>query len=488
MDHANISSYHLSRLYIGGAWVEPSSTRQFTVISPHNETEYLRVPEAEAADVNRAVAAAKEAFDHGPWPRMAPAERAGVLGAMAGALMSRAVELGDIWLNEMGVVSSVSGYNAPTAAGIFGYYAALGGTFEFQEPHVPSFGGGAGLLVHEPVGVVAAVIPWNAPLTLLAYKLAPALLAGCTVVLKTAPEAPLDAYVFAEICEQLGLPPGVVNIITADRAASELLVRHPDIDKVTFTGSSATGKRIASICAERLARYTLELGGKSAAVLLDDYDVELAAKSLTDSLMMMNGQVCAALTRVVVPRARHDAFVEAMASEFAAVKIGDPYDPATQLGPLAMERQRDRVEYYIAKGKQEGADLAHGGSRPASLNRGWFIEPTLFANVNSQAVIAQEEIFGPVGSVIPAASEDDAVAIANGTVFGLNSAVFTQDAKRAYQFGRRLRAGTVGHNGFRVDFDIGFGGFKQSGIGREGGVQGLRAFLETKTMLLAEMP
>ena len=483
-----VSIRYPNHLFIGGAWVEPSSAARITVISPHTEEAFLSVPEALEADVNRAVAAARQAFDNGPWPRMTPAERAGYLGAIAGKLMERTTELAHVWTNEMGVTNGMAHFGAPTVAGVFAEYAAMAGTFVFEDPREPSYGGGAGLLVREPVGVVAAIIPWNAPLTLLGYKLAPALLAGCTVILKSSPEAPIDGYIFAQICEEIGLPPGVVNVVTADREVSELLVRHPDVDKVSFTGSSVAGKKIASICGERIARCTLELGGKSAAVVLDDYDMGLAARELTTSLTFMNGQVCAALTRVIVPERRHDEFVDAMGTAFSSVKVGDPYDPETQLGPLAMKRQLDRVEGYIAKGKQEGATLAFGGSRPAGLNRGWFIEPTLFANVDNRSTIAQEEIFGPVISVITAKSEEDAINIANDSVYGLNSSVFTHDVDAAYRVGRRLRAGTVGHNGFRTDFSIAFGGFKQSGLGREGGKEGLLPYLETKTMLFSDTP
>lgn len=483
-----VSLSHPDRFFIGGEWVAPSSEARFTVISPHTEDVFLSVPEAQAGDLNRAVAAARQAFDAGPWPRMSPAERAGFLGAIAGKLMERSSDLAHVWTNEMGIINGIAQFSGPTVAGVFGFYAALASTFKFEERHEPSYGGGTGLLVREAVGVVGAIIPWNAPLTLLGYKLAPALLAGCTVVLKASPEAPIDAYIFAEICEAIGLPPGVVNVVTADREVSELLVRHPDVDKISFTGSSAAGKRIASICGERIARCTLELGGKSAAVVLEDYDIGTAAQDLTNSLMFMSGQVCAALTRIVVPAKKHDDFVEAMGTAFGKVTVGDPYDPNTQLGPLAMKRQLDRVEFYIAKGKAEGATLAYGGSRPAGLNRGWFIEPTLFANVDNRSTIAQEEIFGPVVSVIPAASEEEAIGIANDSLYGLNSAVLTNDVEAAYRVGRRLRAGTVGHNGFRTDFNIAFGGFKQSGIGREGGKEGLLPYLEAKTMLFDSDP
>jgi acyl-CoA reductase-like NAD-dependent aldehyde dehydrogenase len=314
------------------------------------------------------------------------------------------------------------------------------------------------------------------------------LITGCTVIVKASPEAPSAAYILGEICETIGLPAGVINILTADREVSELLVRHPGVDKISFTGSTAAGRRIASICGERIARCTLELGGKSPAVILDDFDLALAAERIVRHAGHLTGQVCSSLTRMIVSRHRHDDFVEALSSAFAQVTVGDPFDPASGMGPLAMERQRDRVEGYIAKGKAEGATLATGGSRPAHLDRGYFIEPTVFGNVDNGSTIAREEIFGPVLSVIPADSEEQAVEIANDTIYGLNSAVFTNDPDRAYAVGRRLRAGTVGHNEFRSDFSIAFGGFKQSGIGREGGVEGLYPYLEAKTMIFETMP
>jgi aldehyde dehydrogenase (NAD+) len=269
---------------------------------------------------------------------------------------------------------------------------------------------------------------------------------------------------------------------------SELLVRDPRVDKITFTGSTAAGRRIASLCGERIARCTLELGGKSAAVVLDDMDIAEAASTLARSECMLAGQVCSSLTRIVVSRPRHDELVDALAAVFSSVQVGDPFDSATQMGPLVSSRQRDRVEGYIAKGREEGAVLVTGGGRPKGLDRGYYVEPTVFAHVDNSSVIAQEEIFGPVLSVIAADDEDHAVAIANDTIYGLNASVFTKDVERARQVARRLRSGTVGHNAFRTDFAIAFGGFKQSGIGREGGTEGLLPFLETKTVVLEGVP
>jgi aldehyde dehydrogenase (NAD+) len=292
----------------------------------------------------------------------------------------------------------------------------------------------------------------------------------------------------AEIAEDIELPPGVLNVVTADREVSELLVRDHRVDKIAFTGSTAAGRKIGSICGERIARCTLELGGKSAALILDDADIGAAAAALARAECMMSGQVCSSLTRIVVPRNRHDEFADALAARFSAVQVGDPFDAATQMGPLAMERQRDRVEGYIAKGIEEGATLVTGGGRPKHLRRGYYIEPTVFANVDNKQVIAQEEIFGPVLSVIPADDDSQAIDIANDTIYGLNAAVFTPDVARAREVAAELRSGTVGHNNFRMDLGTAFGGFKQSGIGREGGREGLLPYLETKTVLLDEAP
>ncbi|MBO9380677.1 aldehyde dehydrogenase family protein [Sphingomonas histidinilytica] len=486
--HSEVPFGHQDRLFIGGNWIKPSSDSKFDVIAPATEEIYVSVAEAFEPDVDRAVAAAREAFDRGPWPRMSHAERAGYLRALAKGLNDRAEDVALTWPNEMGILHSTAQMFSGAMGGIFEYYAGLADTFQFEERHHPYGGGQVGLLVREPVGVVAAIIPWNAPINLLSNKLAPALLAGCTVIVKASPEAPSSAYIVAEIAQAIGIPPGVINVITAERAASEMLVRHPGVDKVAFTGSTAAGRKIAAICGDRIARYTLELGGKSAAVILDDFDLETAATSLAGSTCLMSGQVCSSLTRIIVSRHRHDALVDALSAKFGAIKVGDPFDPATEIGPIAMRRQRDRIEQLIAKGESEGATLAVGGRRPAHLNRGFYIEPTVFGNVHNDSTLAREELFGPVVSVIPADNEEQAIDIANDTIYGLNNSVFTNDVQRAYEVARSLRSGTVGHNAFRTDFSIAFGGFKQSGIGREGGVEGLHPYLETKTVVLEGTP
>ena len=474
-------------LFIGGAWVEPSASSTFDVVDSATEEVFVTVAEAQAVDVEHAVAAARKAFDQGPWSRMTPAERGVFLNKIADAWELRGEALADSWAAESGVLRSMAVHSAKGVAGVFRYYAGLGETFAWEEKHTSGMGQPA-LLVREPVGVVAAIIPWNAPHSLMAYKVAAALIAGCTVIIKASPEAPASPYFMAEICAEIGLPAGVVNVLTAERGVSELLVRNPGVDKVSFTGSTAAGRKIASICGDRIARVTLELGGKSPALILDDYDIAKAAASIARFAPMMTGQVCSSLTRIIVSEKLHDDLVDALAASFAAVKVGDPSDPATQMGPLAMERQRDRIEGLIAQAKAEGTRLAQGGGRPVHLNRGYFIEPTVFANVDNNSTIAREEIFGPVLSVIPATSEAHAIEIANDTIYGLNSSVFTDDPERAYAVGRQLRAGTVGHNGFKNDFGIAFGGFKQSGIGREGGVEGLHPYLEAKTMIFETAP
>jgi len=480
------------RFFINGQWVKPSSDATIGVIDSSTEELYFEVPEAQPADMDAAIGAARQAFDRGPWPRMTHAERAGYLRSIAAKLELRAADYSQMWPRESGALYSLAQYSAVGEAGVIRFYADLATDYPFEEPFQPAAsglaGGGFGLLVREPVGVVGAIVPWNGPLSLIVSKAAPALLAGCTVIVKVSPEAPGAGYLIAEIGEEVGLPAGVLNVVTADREVSELLVRDPRVDKIAFTGSTAAGRKIGSICGERIARCTLELGGKSAAVILDDADMGAAAATLAAAECLLSGQVCASLTRIVVPRNRHDEFADALAAAFSAVRVGDPFDAATQMGPLAMERQRDRVEHYIVKGIEEGATLVAGGGRPKHLKRGYYIEPTVFANVDNKQVIAQEEIFGPVLSVIPADDDRHAVDIANDTIYGLNAAVFTPDIARARAVAGQLRSGTVGHNKMRIEMGVAFGGFKQSGIGREGGREGLLPYLETKTVLLDEAP
>lgn len=477
---------HPEALYIGGAWVPPHSGRLIDLVSPDTEQIVARVAEACETDMDHAVAAARRAFDDGPWSTTAPAERIAVFRRMIDHLEARVPELARAWTAQMGGLAS---FATPMHAGSVAALRQIAGfaeNFAFVEQR-PSQAAACALVVHEPVGVVAAIAPWNGPFGIMANKVAYALLTGCTVIMKPSPETPLEAYVIAEAAEAAGVPPGVVNLVPAHREASDHLVCNPGVDKVSFTGSTLAGKRIATVCAGRMARCTLELGGKSAAIVRDDFATADAARLLTGTITMLSGQVCAMLSRVIVPRHRHDELAEAIAGAMREVHIGHSDDPATQLGPLAMKRQLERVESYIAEGRQT-ADLVTGGGRPAHCNRGYFIEPTLFANVDNASRIAQEEIFGPVLSLVPADDEEHAIRIANDSNYGLNGSVLTHDADAAWRIGRRIRTGGFGQNGLRMDFGLPFGGFKQSGIGREGGPEGLQPYLEMKTMLLDAVP
>ena len=483
---AGVHIAHPEHLYVGGAWLPAQSGRLIELVSPDTEQVIGHVAEADEADMDAAVAAARAAFDHGPWPSTPPAERIAAFRRIVVHLRARVDELARCWTAQMGGLASFSGPMHAGSVAVLEGIAAIAEGFAFVEQR-PSMGAAAGFVVHEPVGVVAAIAPWNGPFGIMANKVAYALLAGCPVIMKPSPETPLEAYIIAEAAEAAGLPAGVVNLVTGHRDASDHLVCNHGVDKVSFTGSTAAGQRIAAVCGERIARCTLELGGKSAALVRDDFPIDIAAKMLAGTITMMSGQVCAMLSRVIVPRARHDQLAEAIAGEMRKVVIGHSDDPATQLGPLAMKRQRDRVEMYIAEGRKV-ADLVCGGGRPAQLNQGYFIEPTLFANVPNDSRIAQEEIFGPVLSLIAAEDEEDMIRIANASRFGLNGSVLTRDVDAAYRIGRRVRTGGFGQNGLRMDFGLPYGGFKQSGIGREGGREGLMPYLEVKTLLLDGVP
>lgn len=474
------------KLFIGGKWVEARSGRSIEIVSPNSEQVVGAVAEANEADMDAAVAAARAAFDNGPWAHTSPAERGQYLARMGEELKKREPELARAWTAQVGGLASFAPGMIAGSGFTFAATAALTGSFPFVEKR-QSMAVDAAIVVREPVGVVAAIAPWNAPYMIMLSKVAYSLVSGCTVVMKPSPETPLEAYIIAEAAEAAGLPPGVVNLACGHREASDHLVNNPGIDKVTFTGSTLAGKRIASVCGARIARCTLELGGKSAAIIRDDYSTEDAASLLASTITVMSGQVCAMLSRAIVPRRRHDEIADAIAAKMKQTVIGYSDDPATQLGPLAMKRQLERVEGYIEEGRKT-ADLVTGGGRPAHLNQGYFIEPTLFANVDNKSRIAQEEIFGPVLSLIPAEDEEDAIRIANDSSYGLNGSVLTHDHDAAYAIARRIRTGVVGQNGMRMDWNMPFGGFKQSGLGREGGEEGLWPYLETKSILLDGAP
>ena len=477
-----IDSGNFRNLYIRGVWVSPATNRILEVVSPFTEKVVFQVAEADIEDVDAAVEAASEAFKSGPWPRMTPQERAEVLKVFARELRSRSADFATAWTESTGVITSMSENSLEYAVSAVDRSIEQAGSFSFIEKHPPENGGN--FLVHEPVGVVAAIAPWNAPLASMLTKVGPALVAGCTLIMKPAPQTPIEAYLIAESAHASGFPPGVINLITAERDASDHLVRHANVDKVSFTGSVATGQRIASVCADRIARVTLELGGKSAAIILDDYDLKTAAGDLAGAITVLSGQNCAALTRIIVSRDRHDEFVEYLVAAMEKIIIGEPYNPQTQLGPITMESQLERIEHYVNTGVNEGATLASGGKRPAHLSPGFYFEPTVFANVDNSMTIAREEIFGPVLCVIPCDDEVDAVRIANDSPYGLNGSVYTNDNNKAHESARQLRTGTVGQNGTKASFAISFGGFGQSGLGREGGLKGLLPYLEPKTIML----
>jgi betaine-aldehyde dehydrogenase len=475
------------RLFIGGDWIAPEGTETIGVISPTTEEVIARVPEGTEADIDKAVAAARTAFDRGPWPRMSPAERGAILTAVGAQIAAEMGNLAEVITSEMGspiTFSNLGQVLAPSM--IFGYYGDLAGTFAFDEVRAGMLNP-AVLVTKEPVGVVGAIAPWNVPLFIAAAKLAPSLAAGCSVVYKPAPETPFDAFRLAEIFAENGLPKGVLSVVPAGREVSEHLVKHPGVDKISFTGSGVGGKRIGGLCGERLKRCTLELGGKSAAIILDDADLATAIPTLLPNSIMNNGQACIAQTRILAPRARYDEVVDAVVSGVAAMVVGDPHDPATEVGPVVAERQRARIEGYMDSGREEGATVALGGGRPSgsAFDKGWFVEPTVFTNVDNKMKIAQEEIFGPVLVVIPYDGDEQAVEIANDSNYGLCGSVWTGDNDRGLGIARQVRTGTYMLNApVPIDFTTPFGGFKESGVGREFGPEGLESFLEKKSIAL----
>ena len=470
-------------IWIGGEFVTPSGTGTIEVISPHTEQVIARVPDGSTGDIDRAVAAARHAFDHGEWPRLTPAERAAKLTAVSLLIQAKMDEFAGLISSQNGSPFSFSQMGQVFASTmVLDYYAGLADTFHFEE--VRNGVMGPVLVRREPVGVAAAIVPWNVPLFTAVLKLGPALLAGCTVVLKPAPETPLDAYLLAECLTEIGLPRGVVNIVVAGREVSEYLVTHPGIDKVGFTGSTAAGMRIASVAGAQLKRLTLELGGKSAAIFLPDADLDVAVPAALGSGFMNNGQACVAQTRILVSRERYDETVEALASWTAAQVVGDPMDPATQVGPLVAERQRTRVEGYIAVAQDQGGKIAVGGGRPTSQPTGWYVEPTLVIDVEAHHTIAQEEVFGPVVSVLAYDTQADAIRMANDSAFGLSGSVFTADVAAGIDIARQVRTGTYTVNSFALEFAAPFGGYKSSGVGKELGPEGLQAYLETKSISL----
>ena len=474
--------------FIDGDWAAPATGDTLEVVSPHSEEVVATVPEGRPADIDAAVAAARRAFDEGPWPRLSPQERIDVVQAFSGLYAGKLAEMADLITIEMGSPTSFSNLaQSPAPWMQIEAFLAIARELPWEETRAGALGSPV-VVRREPVGVVAAIPPWNVPQFTIMSKLVPALLAGCTVVVKPAPETPLDGYLLAELLAEAGVPAGVVNIVAGGRETGEHLVSHPGVDKVAFTGSTAAGRKIAAICGEQLKRVSLELGGKSAAIVLDDADLAKTMDGLRFTALMNSGQACVAQTRILASRANYDSVVDALAETVASMAVGDPSDPATEIGPLVAQRQQERVEKYIALGQEEGARVVIGGNgMPDGVDRGWYVRPTIFADVDNRMRIAQEEIFGPVLSVIPYDDVDDAVRIANDSEYGLAGTVWTGDAEAGLDVARRVRTGTFGVNTYTMDFAAPFGGYKSSGVGREFGPEGLSAYTELKS-IYTELP
>jgi aldehyde dehydrogenase (NAD+) len=464
-------------LFIGGAWVAPLGTGQADVINPATEEVAGRVPLGNEVDVERAVAAARQAF--AAWSRTSSAVRAGYIRALAEQLKARADEMAGLITAELGMpvqwcrAVQVDG----PIEGLESYVEIAALMDEVREV-------GNSLVVREPVGVCAFINPWNYPLHQLIGKLAPALAAGCTVVVKPSQETPLHAFLLAEMIEAIGLPAGVFNLVSGPGAkVGEALARHPDVDMVSFTGSTGAGVRVAEAAAPTVKRVCLELGGKSPLLIGADADLAAAVRYGVQDVMINSGQTCTALTRMLLPASRYAEALELARAETEALRIGDPLDPESFLGPMCSAGQRRTVRDYIGIGEGEGARLLTGGAdMPAGLERGFYVRPTLFADVHNRMRIAREEVFGPVLCLIPYADEVEAVRIANDSPFGLSSAVWTATRQRSLELARQLRAGQCFVNGAAFNYRAPFGGYKQSGNGREWGEEGLAEFVETKSI------
>jgi len=473
-------------LFIGGEWTEPRGSGRIRVIAASTEEPAGSVPEGSNADIDAAVGAARAAFDDpGGWSSWPVEERALALERLADALESRGEETARRVSLQNGMpISTALVTEAVFPAVLARYYAGLVRQSPLEETRDGLLGGKIGVL-RKPVGVVGAIVPWNFPQCLSMFKLAPALAAGCTVVVKPSPETVLDSLLLAEAIAEAELPAGVVNIVPGGRELGAYLVEHPRVDKIAFTGSSVSGRLVATRCGELLRPVTLELGGKSAAIVLDDADLAGAVEALFAATLLNNGQMCALSTRVLAPGSRYDEVVGVLAGLAGALQVGDSLEPATEVGPVASARQRERVEGYIEKGRAQGARVVIGGGRPADRDRGWFVEPTIFADVQNSYTIAREEIFGPVLAVIAYEGIDEAVALANDSEFGLGGSVWTSDPERGEAVAMRVQTGSIGVNHYTLDPAAPFGGVKASGIGRELGPEGLAAYQQLQSIYKA---
>ncbi|WP_433598314.1 aldehyde dehydrogenase family protein [Nocardia sp. CA-135953] len=475
-----------SEIYVGGRWVDPRL--RIDLIDPSTEMVFTQAPMAETAAVDDAVESARAAFDSGPWPQLSRKERLDVLLSMSAYLEEHASEYGDQLLRETGLPRPFARGGVFAAAGHARYLAGIYESYPWTEKRQGVTGVNT-LLVRAAVGVVAAIVPWNSPFSLAASKLMPALLAGCTVILKASPINALSLLAFADAAEHAGLPQGVLSVFAAGPEPSQRLVTHPGVDKVAFTGSDATGAAIAASAGPLFKRLTLELGGKSAGIVLPDCSLDRLRAAVPPAFTLNNGEACAAMTRMLVPRARAEEITSAVAAEVDKLVVGDPRDPATDIGPLVNKAQYERVMGYIAGALEDGGRAVCGGSRPDHLDVGYYVRPTIIEGVGPNSKIAQDELFGPVLTVLPYDDIDEAVAIANGTRYGLSSAVFGEDEDQLNAVGRRLRSGSVHfNNGFTVDIGIPFGGFKASGTGREFGPEGIDPYVETKAVFLDGQP
>jgi aldehyde dehydrogenase (NAD+) len=470
-----------TRFFIDGRWTDPRGTTTHVALDAATEETLGTAALGTDADIAAAVDAARRALDEGPWGRTTADERIAVMLRFADALAARASSTSILVSRENGMPIGLSGaFNGAAPAGLLQMYAQFLKQTPLEE--VRPSQAGATIVRREPVGVVGAITPWNYPQALAMMKIAPALAAGCTVVLKPSPETALDSYVFADAAQEAGLPPGVLNIVLAGREAGATLVGHPGVDKVAFTGSTAAGRAIGAECGRLIRRTTLELGGKSASIVLDDADLDVFLQGLAGATYMNNSQTCTTQARVLAPRSRYEEVVEALAEHTRSLTVGNPLDPTVQIGPMASRAHLDRVLGYINLAKEQRARLVAGGGRPTEHSRGWFVEPTVFADVANTDQIAREEVFGPVVAVIPYDGDDEAVRIANDSEYGLGGSVWTTDEQRGIDVARRVRTGTIGVNYYQLDLGSPFGGMKDSGIGRELGPEGLSSYLEYKSI------